>query len=1318
MRLAIYHLHAKVISRGDKRSAVAAAAYRAAECLMDERLGRAQNFRAKTGVVHREVMLPPGAPARWSDRATLWNEVEQVERRCDAALAREVEIALPRELGRVEAVRLAQDYVREQFVGRGMVADLVVHWPVDGDGLARPHLHAMLSTRGVVPGPAGHPEAGRFGLKELAWKNRVLLLDWRARWAELANERLAESGHDVRIDHRSHKEQGIGLEPQNKVGPAGARRAWRGEAAERADEHRDIARRNGEAVLADPTLLLDAITAQQSTFTRAELRRWVAGKTADAAQAAEVLARVEACPELVQVGRDGRGRARLSTRVMVAAEQALVSAAAELNGRTRHPVALARRQAALAGTAADGVRLGEEQAAAFGHLTRSRDLVVLAGIAGGGKSTLLGAARRAWEAEGYRVQGAALSGIAAEGLESGSGIASRTIAGLEHAWQEGREALGARDVLVVDEAGMVGSRQLGRLAEAARASGAKLVLVGDAEQLQAIEAGAAFRAVAERVGHAGIVEPKRQHAPWQREATKELASGRTALALDRYEAAGMMHAHLTDEAAAAGVVAGWDAGRRAHPGRSRIVLTHTRVAAQALNERVRALRHAAGELGPDHLLQTERGPRRFAAGDRVYFLRNDRVLGVKNGTLGTLERIEAVGPAGAGAGAGAGMGADGTDGAAGASPLPETRLVVRLDGGRAVPVRLAEYAHLDHGYAATVHKGQGVTVDEAHVLATPGMDRHLAYVALSRHRHAAQLHWSAEAYDGRAALAAQLGRERAKDTTLDYGGDGGTDGAAAVDAYAGHRGLDPLRPVSGIVVPPELLREPAAPVPPASVSVSVLALPPVPGPALPPVPAPPPVQVRPLNDVTARLQASNERLAALAPGSGHRLLQEQRAGAALARVLPAMSESLRELGQAMAGMVQVLERQASGGLAQRVAEAVAAACQATGTNLVLEHGQERNPRRDPGPPAPMLPAVPCQPITTAEVAAAVSADKAVRDARASLAYALERAYRDPDGAARRLALLEAEPGGDGGIAAELARRPGVLGRLRGSGSVFAGDGAVERHFALEAAGKVGTHLAAQRQAEREAERAYRLPIEERRRGEAVEVPGLSPQAWRVVEALRDRGTAPHWTWLQPWDEPRPPTEQECSIALRVAPVWAAVVADPGLRDELAGFMAAADSRLDGRLGRRRDGLTWPEEGVDTLRGLLTAAEALYGRSPMFERHAAGEDRRQAVAARLAAEQEVAAEREAAAAGPVRELEAMRGRLLADGIEAWWRRERPWVAPHRRGEAPAEVRDGLRRELAAPPLAELRKRDAKLARRGPLREWEPPRAGSAGPSPGM
>ncbi len=214
------------------------------------------------------------------------------------------------------------------------------------------------------------------------------------------------------------------------------------------------------------------------------------------------------------------------------------------------------------------------------------------------------------------------------GLGEGSGIASRTIASLEYAWKEGRDQLTSRDVLVVDEAGMIGSRQMERVLSAARTAGAKVVLIGDPEQLQAIEAGAAFRALAERHGAAEITTIRRQHEAWQRDATRELATGRTAAALERYAAAGMVQAADTREAARAGLVAIWDAARRQRPEQSQVILAYTRADVRDLNEKARAELRAAGELrSADQVVQTERGARAFAAGDRIMFQRNERGLG-------------------------------------------------------------------------------------------------------------------------------------------------------------------------------------------------------------------------------------------------------------------------------------------------------------------------------------------------------------------------------------------------------------------------------------------------------------------------------------------------------------------------------------------------------------------------------------------------------------------------------------------------------------------------------------------------------------------
>src|ERR1700756_2990607 len=147
--MAIYHLHLKVIGRKSGSSAVASAAYRSGSRLRDQRLDRSQDFSAKRGVVHSEVMLPENAPEAWSNRERLWNDVEAFEIRKDAQLAREVEFAIPREMSEAQGIELARDFVRDEFVDRGMIADLNVHWDMAEDGMPKPHAHVMLTMRQV-----------------------------------------------------------------------------------------------------------------------------------------------------------------------------------------------------------------------------------------------------------------------------------------------------------------------------------------------------------------------------------------------------------------------------------------------------------------------------------------------------------------------------------------------------------------------------------------------------------------------------------------------------------------------------------------------------------------------------------------------------------------------------------------------------------------------------------------------------------------------------------------------------------------------------------------------------------------------------------------------------------------------------------------------------------------------------------------------------------------------------------------------------------------------------------------------------------------
>ncbi|MEP9350000.1 Ti-type conjugative transfer relaxase TraA [Xanthobacter sp. KR7-225] len=728
--MAIYHFSVQVIGRAAGRSAVAAAAYRSASRLHDDRLGRDQDFSNKPGVVHSEVMLPENAPEEWSDREHLWNAVEAFEKRKDAQLCREVEFAIPREMTQAQGIELARDFVQAEFVDQGMIADLNVHWDAGADGLPKPHAHVMLTMRSV--------DENGFGPKAREWNRTEMVERWRERWADHVNERLAELDIDARIDHRSLEAQGVALEPQTKIGAPAQRIEAAGIEADRAEDHRRIARENGARIVADPSSALDAITQQQSTFTRRDMAMFAHRHSDGIDQFNEVMDAMRSAPDLVELGKDDAGQDRFTTRDMIEAEQRLHRAAELMAERERHEMNDVDRRAALARAEAHGLVLSGEQADALAHVTDRRDLGIVVGYAGTGKSAMLGVAREAWEAAGYEVRGVALSGISAENLEGGSGIASRTIASMEHGWAQGRDMLTSRDVLVIDEAGMVGTRQLERVLSHAAEAGAKVVLVGDPQQLQSIEAGAAFRSIHERHGGAEISEVRRQREDWQRDATRDLATGRTGDAIHVYERHGMVHAAPTREQARGELIDRWNRDRQANPDATRIILTHTNAEVRELNEAARDRMRGAGELGADVHVAAERGARTFAPGDRIMFLQNERSLGVKNGTLGTVEQVSA------------------------------HSMIVRTDDGRDVAFDLKDYNKIDHGYAATIHKAQGMTVDRTRVLATPGMDAHGSYVALSRHRSRLDLHYGRDDFASQDKLINTLSRDRAKDMASDY----------------------------------------------------------------------------------------------------------------------------------------------------------------------------------------------------------------------------------------------------------------------------------------------------------------------------------------------------------------------------------------------------------------------------------------------------------------------------------------------------------------------------------------------------------------------
>ena len=484
--MAIYHLTAKVISRARGQSITAAAAYRSGSALRDERYGLTHNYTRNRNVAHSEIMSPAGAPAWVHDREALWNRVEAGELRKDSQLARAIDVGLPVELSHAQSVALVRDFISQEFVSKGMIADVCIR----RNDPNNPHAHILLTLREATP--------SGFGPKMRQWNRKSNLLEWRSAWAERANLHLARAGHAVRIDHRTLEAQQSELTPGRNIGVLRGRQAEQTlptHLKERIAERQRIAQENGEMILEDPTVVLRALCRQRPTFTREDLVQFLETRTGNPAQLDAVLAAIMESDELVAL-TPGR-TPRFTSRDLLEAEKSLMKRVAAMATRRGHGAPPQPQIPELPHP------LTEEQRRAFEYVVGEGDLKALAAMPGNEKSALLTAVREVSELQGLRVIGVALSRIAAESLHASSRIPSQTLESLELEWQEGRNALTLNHVVVVDGAEMIGLKQLERLLAAVDKGRAKAVLVGDSQQLDAMGSISPLQNILEKVARIG-----------------------------------------------------------------------------------------------------------------------------------------------------------------------------------------------------------------------------------------------------------------------------------------------------------------------------------------------------------------------------------------------------------------------------------------------------------------------------------------------------------------------------------------------------------------------------------------------------------------------------------------------------------------------------------------------------------------------------------------------------------------------------------------------------------------------------------------------
>jgi Ti-type conjugative transfer relaxase TraA len=654
---------------------------------------------------------------------------------------------LERHAGRVRRGRNGKNILRSE----GLVIGAFRHRS-SRSGDPQLHTHAVVANAGLADGKwsaldsrALYAHARTAGFLYQAAMRHEMTRSLGVEWEPVRNGVSDISGVDPEVLHQFSQRKHELEEHLNQIGRRGARARelaalktrkhkdygvspdqLRANWKARAEEH-GFGRAELEAVLnrpardqlddraivraADRMAGAGGVTRNLSTFDRRDvLRDWAqehrAGapvdrieKLADAWLASETVVPIPSDGNI----RDAGGR-RYTTVAMLEVERELVDNAMRRRGAG---VAVAGDEE-VRRAVAERPSLTTEQADVIRGLTRSGDGVqVVRAAAGTGKTFALDAAREAWQADDIAVLGCALSARAAVELQSQSGIRSDTVAHLQRQLARGNR-LPAGSVLIVDEAGMVGSRQLAELATAAERTNAKLVLVGDDRQLPEIDAGGGLRGIASRIGALELRQVLRQQNDWDRAALDDLRHGRVEEWAQAYLDHGRIASHPTAETARRALVEDWWIAAR-EPGTEAAMVAHRRADVADLNQRARRLMAADGRLGEQEVAFHGRT---FAAGDRVIARRNDRQIDIVNGARGTVVDVDTM----------------------------LRSVMVEVQGGDVVRLDASylDAGHLDHGYALTAHAAQGATVDKAFILGSDDLYREWGYTALSRHRDEAR----------------------------------------------------------------------------------------------------------------------------------------------------------------------------------------------------------------------------------------------------------------------------------------------------------------------------------------------------------------------------------------------------------------------------------------------------------------------------------------------------------------------------------------------------------------------------------------------------
>lgn len=498
---------------------------------------------------------------------------------------------------------------------------------------------------------------------------------------------------------------------------------------------RDPALASETADQLDPMDVFTGLLRNQSFVTEAEVHRALASK--GIAAPVRFVEAIAANPEMIRlhdpVTQEEVGWTLRSIRDQ---ERAVLARATALAGSEAHDIGTRYIRAV-----AQEMTLDDEQTNAMRHVLDAGSLKLLEGRAGTGKSHTLSAIRQVAERDGYAVIGLAPTNAVAQDLRDSGFERATTVHSLlwyrEHAPDHANAHVAEKTVIFVDEAAMLDTARIDALTRLAEDTGSKLVLVGDDRQLASIERGGMFAEIREQVGSAALTNVRRQSRDWARQASRDFAEGRFREGLEAYQAQGLIHWQDDLQAARAALLERWQADTEAERG-TRFVFAYTNEEVRRLNDAMQAIEIERGRVRDCVTLETERGTLSVGVGDRIAFRGTWKPKGIYAGVLATVEAIEG------------------------------DHISVRSDRGREIAFDFRDYTNIDLGYAGTIYRGQGKTLDQTYLLHTHHWRDAASYVAMTRARAQTEVFVGRDQASGLAALAEQMSRQSDRGSTLRY----------------------------------------------------------------------------------------------------------------------------------------------------------------------------------------------------------------------------------------------------------------------------------------------------------------------------------------------------------------------------------------------------------------------------------------------------------------------------------------------------------------------------------------------------------------------